>query len=97
MPELTVHDVPGDVRQLLIRAAERSGASLRGYLLSVLEREACSTRNAELAQLEAVGGGLLRWTRSWQPFVPGVVMRMIRSDGCVSSTLLGRGHHRAEV
>jgi antitoxin FitA len=59
MPELTVRNVPDDVRQLLIQAAERSGESLLNYLLSVLEREARFSRNAELAQLEPVGGGLL--------------------------------------
>ncbi|MGW5645712.1 FitA-like ribbon-helix-helix domain-containing protein [Saccharopolyspora sp. NPDC003752] len=59
MTVLTIRNVPEDVRDLLARAAKRSGQSLQGFLLSVLEREARFSRNAELAEMEPVGGGLL--------------------------------------
>lgn len=59
MTVMAVRNVPDEVRALLARAAKRSGQSLQGYLLSVLEREARFSRNAELAEMEPVGGGLL--------------------------------------
>lgn len=59
MATMTVRNVPDDVRDLLAKAAKRSGQSLQGYLLSVLEKEARFARNAELAEMEPVGGGLL--------------------------------------
>jgi antitoxin FitA len=59
MAVLTIRNVPDEVRDLLTRAAKRSGQSLQGFLLSVLEREARFSRNAELSEMEPVGGGLL--------------------------------------
>lgn len=59
MAVLTIRNVPEEVRELLTRAAKRSGQSLQAYLLAVLEREARFSRNAELADMEPVGGGLL--------------------------------------
>ncbi|MEU5850835.1 FitA-like ribbon-helix-helix domain-containing protein [Saccharopolyspora shandongensis] len=59
MSVITIRNVPDEVRDLLTRAAKRTGQSLQGYLLSVLEREARFSRNAELAEMEPVGGGLL--------------------------------------
>lgn len=59
MTVMTVRNVPDDVRELLVHAAGRNGQSLQSYLLSVLEREARFSRNAEIAEMEPVGGGLL--------------------------------------
>lgn len=59
MTAMTVRNVPDDVRDLLVRAAQRNGQSLQSYLQSVLEREARFSRNAELAEMEPIGGGLL--------------------------------------
>ncbi|MDI2032133.1 hypothetical protein QFW96_26185 [Saccharopolyspora sp. TS4A08] len=59
MAVLTIRNVPEEARDLLARAAKRSGQSLQAYLLAVLEREARFSRNAELADMEPVGGGLL--------------------------------------
>lgn len=56
---MTIRNVPDDVRELLGRAAKRSGQSLQNYLLAMLEREARFARNAEIAEMEPVGGGLL--------------------------------------
>ncbi len=59
MTVMTIRNVPDDVRELLGRAAKRSGQSLQNYLLSILEREARFSRNAELAEMEPIGGGRL--------------------------------------
>ncbi|WP_182546104.1 FitA-like ribbon-helix-helix domain-containing protein [Halosaccharopolyspora lacisalsi] len=59
MTAITIRNVPDDVRELLVDAANRSGQSLQSCLLSVLEGEARFSRNAELAEMEPVGGGLL--------------------------------------
>ncbi|RCW39199.1 hypothetical protein DFQ14_11735 [Halopolyspora algeriensis] len=59
MAVMTIRNVPDEVRELLARAAKRNGQSLQNYLLSMLEREARFSRNAELAEMEPVGGGLL--------------------------------------
>ncbi|GAB2680190.1 hypothetical protein GCM10027271_46750 [Saccharopolyspora gloriosae] len=59
MTAITVRNVPDEVKELLGRAAERSGQSMQNYLLLVLEREAKFARNAEIAEMEPVGGGPL--------------------------------------
>ncbi|WP_397545421.1 FitA-like ribbon-helix-helix domain-containing protein [Saccharopolyspora gloriosae] len=59
MTAITVRNVPDEIKELLSRAAERSGQSMQNYLLVVLEREAKFARNAEIAEMEPVGGGPL--------------------------------------
>jgi hypothetical protein len=59
MSVVTVRNVPDEIRDLLARAAKRSGQSLQAYLLSVLEREARFARNAEIAEMEPIGAGRL--------------------------------------
>jgi hypothetical protein len=59
MTVMTIRNVPDEVRDLLGRAAKRSGQSLQNYLLAILDREARFARNAEIAEMEPVGGGLL--------------------------------------
>jgi hypothetical protein len=59
MTVMTIRNVPDEVRDLLSRAAKRSGQSLQNYLLAILDREARFARNAEIAEMEPVGGGLL--------------------------------------
>lgn len=59
MTKITVRNVAEEVRDLPAEVARRNGQSPQNYLLGVSEREARFSRNAELAQLRPVGGGLL--------------------------------------
>ncbi|GAB7043560.1 MULTISPECIES: hypothetical protein [Catenuloplanes] len=58
---VTVHDVPDDVLEALLRQARERGGSLQDLLLSVLTREAKISRNRQLLadirrDLELTGG-----------------------------------------
>ena len=54
MVAIQVRDVPDEVREVLLREAQRRDQSLQVYLMDVLEREARSTKNLE-------------WLESWRP------------------------------
>lgn len=58
MVALQIRNVPEDLRDALVREADRRGQSLQGYLLGVLGDEARRARNpAILASIAARGGG----------------------------------------
>jgi antitoxin FitA len=53
---MQIRDVPDDVREVLVREAERRDQSLQLFLMDVLRREADSARN-------------LQWLSGWTPLV----------------------------